>query len=142
MLEYLKEQFLTRKEQWTVWSLWIRRQTIPSKRVAQISDCRELTKVSRFRRAATMIEVVRWGFLYATMVNGQWSIEIGSLTEQAYYCEWQRSEKELASANGPQNPQMQMWVSRECTKFKIEVVNNEFEGFTDVWLKAMPGGKK
>ena len=42
-----------------------------------------------------MIEVVRWGFLYATMVNGQWSMEIGSLAEQAYYCEWQRTEKQL-----------------------------------------------
>jgi len=89
-----------------------------------------------------MIEVVRWGFLYATMVNGQWSMEIGSLTEQAYYCEWQRSEKQLASVNGPQNPQMQMWISRECTKFKIEVVTDELDGFTDVWLKALPAAKK
>jgi hypothetical protein len=91
---------------------------------------------------AAMMEVVRWGFLYATMVNGQWSMEIGSLTEQAYYCEWQRTEKQLAFVNRPQNPQLQMWISRECTKFKIEVVNNEFDGFTDVWLKALPGAKK
>jgi hypothetical protein len=90
-----------------------------------------------------MMEVVRWGFLYATLTtNGQWSMEIGPLFELETHCEWHLNEKYLSYISQSQNPQMQMWLSKECTKFKVVVVYDEFDGDTDVWLKAIPGGRK